>query len=114
MMFTSQSISVIIVIYLFMIFAMPVELKKEVKAEKEENDEYDEDFDEMRDPNADLMYYAKKNMANPQQNSLKLSRREANYDVSDGSGSLDDALEDTNEDENDEEIFNEDAQIDAF
>lgn len=55
-MFTSQSVSQIIVIYLFQLFAIPVSLKKDVQ---EEDDEYEEEFDRARDPNADMMFYVK-------------------------------------------------------
>jgi hypothetical protein len=57
LMFSSQAGSQFIVIYLFQLFAIPVDQKKEVH---KEDDEYEYEFDTMRDPNADMMYYVKK------------------------------------------------------
>lgn len=55
-MFTSQSISQAIVIYLFVEFSKPVSLQKE----REDSDsDFDEEFDTRRDPNLDMMYYVR-------------------------------------------------------
>lgn len=60
-----------IVIYLFLDFAAPVSLKKQVK--EDSDDEYEEEFDRIRDPNADMMYFV--NQSNRQQGKTGISMR---------------------------------------
>jgi hypothetical protein len=56
-LYCSNAVSQAIVIYLFVQFACPVSLKKEVQ--EESDSDYEEEFDRARDPNLDMMYYVK-------------------------------------------------------
>ena len=56
-MFTSQSISQAIVIYLFIQFSKPVSISQQ--DEQASDSDFDEEFDTTRDPNLDMMYYVR-------------------------------------------------------
>jgi hypothetical protein len=75
-LYAAQSSSQAIVIYLFLQFAKPVSLKKEIQ---ESDSDYEDEFDSIRDPNLDMMYYVK---------SLpKLKRlKEVDYEIDDSKG----------------------------
>jgi hypothetical protein len=69
-MYGSGVVSEIIVIYLFLQFAKPVQLK----SADESDSDYEEEFDQIRDPNYDMMYYVK--------NMPKMKQADEDYDVS--------------------------------
>ena len=78
-LFTSQSVSQVIVIYLFVQFSKPVSLAKDVKDENESDEEYEEISN--RDPNLDMMYYVK--------NMPKMQRiQNVDYDLDKNKGAL--------------------------
>jgi hypothetical protein len=71
-MFTSNAVSQVIVIFLFLQFSKPVSLKQEVKDDSDDSD-YEEEFDRSRDPNLDMMFYVKQ--------MPKMQRLKEDYDI---------------------------------
>ena len=78
-MYISGVVSEVIVIYLFLDFAAPVSLKKQVKEDSDED--YEEEYDRIRDPNADMMYFVKQSNRQKGKPGISMKTRTVSLEV---------------------------------
>jgi len=108
-LFTSQSVSQGIVIYLFIQFSKPVQLNRAL--DEDSDSDYEDEFDRMRDPNIDMLYYVKE--------MPKFQRvKDVDYNIDKGKGAIeylnDEAESDGSFHVSERDYIDEDAKIDNF